>query len=90
MNDFKLGQEFVTRVTSDPDALDVSANGPPPPMPTKEDEWLAKYAARMMEAGLDADDAFMFARMGDNDYDSDPVEAAESEMECWTDDGDGP
>lgn len=60
------------------------------PMPTKEEQWLAKYAARMVEAGLDVEDAFMFARNGENDYDSDPVEAAESDMECWTDDGDGP
>lgn len=85
MNDFKLGQEWVTQATRD-DLPDVSVIGPVPQALTKEEEWLLKYAARMMEFGLDAEDAMRFAKMGENDYDADPVEAAEAEMECWTDD----
>jgi hypothetical protein len=60
------------------------------PMPTAKEEWMAKYVLRMMEQGVESDDAWAMCRAGesDHDYDSDPMEAADDEMSYWEDDGD--
>ena len=62
------------------------------PMPTAQDEWMAKYVLRMVARGIHVDDAWACCQAGadDHDYASDPQDAADEEMSCWTDDGDGP
>lgn len=61
---------------------------PPSPMPTEQEAWMAKYVLRMIEHGLDAESAWACCRAGDNDYSSDPRQAADDEVSYWTDDGD--
>lgn len=61
-----------------------------PPMPTPKEEWMAKYVQRMVESGIDAEDAWACCRAGedDHDYTDDPRDAADDEMSYWADDGD--
>ncbi len=53
-----------------------------------EKEWHDKYRARMKEM-LICDDKFaeetLQAGMGDYDYESDPVDAADEELSYWID-----
>lgn len=61
------------------------------PSPTKKEAWKAKYVLRMIEVGIDAESAWACCEAGasDHDYDSDPRDAANDEMDSWVDDGDG-
>ena len=68
----------------------MSAIGPKQaPPPTAKEEWMAEYVLRMVERGIDAEDAWACCRAGedDHDYDSDPRDAADDEMSYWSDDG---
>lgn len=59
MNDFKLGQDFVTRCTSDTDANDVSVIGDCRALLPTAEEFRAIYkstfVARFVEFGIPAD-----------------------------------
>jgi hypothetical protein len=60
------------------------------PMPTKaeaEAVWRAAYVARMVERGIDLRDAQACCSAGDADLSTDPAEAADSELDYWTTDG---
>ena len=59
-------------------------------MPTEKEDWMAKYVLRMVERGIDQEDALACCLAGadDHDYTSDPRDAADEEMSIWTDDGD--
>lgn len=63
-----------------------SVIGPAPPLPTKEEKWMAAYVARMIARGIDIDDAWACARAGTNDYDDDPEACADDELEYWDND----
>lgn len=58
------------------------------PMPTEQDAWMAAYVARMVERGIDAEDAWACCRAGEHDFTDDPADAADEEMTYWDDDGD--
>lgn len=40
-----------------------SVIGPAPPLPTKEEKWMAAYVARMIARGIDIDDAWACAAL---------------------------
>lgn len=55
-----------------------------PPMPTPEEAWRARFAARLVERDiLDADSAIACAAAADVDLSADPVEAADEEVTYW-------
>jgi len=60
------------------------------PIPTAKEEWMAKYVLRMVERGIEAEDAWACCQAGDDDHDyaSDPRDSADEELTYWTDDGD--
>ena len=61
------------------------------PMPTRADAesvWRAAYVARMVERGIDVDDARACCNAGSVSLSDDPVEAADAELEYWKNDGD--
>jgi hypothetical protein len=70
----------------------IDTVGPPSPMPTAKEEWMAKYVLRMVERGLDSESAWACCRAGadSHDYESDPRAAADDEISYFDDDGDGP
>ena len=91
MSEFKLDQEFVDRVTCD-DSSDVSVIGVcTAQMPTIQEAFRAQYIAHMVKAGVPAEFAAETYDAADpRQYDDCmPEEAAQDEMDCWTDD-DGP
>ena len=57
------------------------------PLPTTEEEWMAHYVLRMIERGVPAEEAWACCRASDHDYNSDPRDAADDEMYCWTAEG---
>lgn len=54
-------------------------------------QWKDLYVGRFVEKGVEREfgEATYEAGMGEHDYESDPVEAADEEMSYWIDDGDG-
>ncbi len=62
------------------------------PMPTREEAeavWRKAFAARLVEAGaLDQESADECAAAVDVDFQQDPAEAADDEIEYWGNDGD--
>lgn len=64
---------------------------PPVEILTRE-EWMRRYAARFVAHGFDADAAAEAARVGadvqaeNGEPWTDPEEAADDELSCWTDD----
>ena len=73
------------------DEPSVMGAGCAQPMPTQaeaEAVWRAAYIARMVERGVDAQDALACCNAGDVDLSEDPAGAADAELECWEDDGD--
>lgn len=78
-----LGQEWVTKVTN--------SDEPEPPVMGcggKEQAWKDSYIARCIERGWDPRDAQLFADAENHDYDSNPKDAADDDMECCEFDGD--
>ncbi len=87
----KLGQEFVDRVTSGEDD-GPSTVGPASLAPTQieaEAAWRAAFIARMVERGIDIEDATACCEA--NSFNSpfgfelleDPAHAADDELACW-------
>lgn len=62
------------------------------PMPTKADAeaaWRDLYVARMVERGVNVDDARACCNAGDVDLSANPADAADDELSYWeSDDGD--
>jgi hypothetical protein len=58
-------------------------------MSQDKDQWKARYVARMVACGVDAEGAVACFEAGsdDHDYDSNPEEAADDEMSYWENDG---
>lgn len=92
-----LTQEWVTKVTSQPDEGCCSAGGPPHPMPIPQAEWQQRFAARIMKhadwaeqpAMQAAESGYEYMTTESPEFANDPEGAADEEMSCWTDDGDG-
>lgn len=79
----------MTAATELPDGPDVI--GPAPPMPTKaeaEAAWRRAYVARMVERGIDREDAVACSEATDADLIFDPAQAADDELWYWSQDGD--
>ena len=63
----------------------------PPPMPTNAEAeaiWRAAYVARMVEIGIDVDDARACCDAGGADLTKDPNDEADAELDYWDSDGD--
>lgn len=60
------------------------------PLPTERERWMAAYVARMVELGIEPDDAWWLCQSASDhlNYESDPRIAAEEDMVIWEDDGD--
>ena len=92
MPEFKLGQEFVDRVTSDAAGSPSVIGGHVSLAPDKA-AWRRIYMDTMIKhAGLDEEQAADAFAAGESDYDysEDPEQAALDEMSYWDDDGDAP
>lgn len=87
-SNFKLGQDFVTKVTSDQDAPDCSVIGVSAAQPTIEDVYMLKYISTLIDFGLDPASAHCVYEAGEHDYSIDGADAAQDEVNCWGDDGD--
>ena len=90
--EMKLGQEFVDRMTSGDDDGPAVIGGSPAPMPTQaeaEQAWRRAFIARMVERGVDVEDATACCEA--NSFNSpfgwelleDPAHAADDEIACW-------
>jgi hypothetical protein len=90
-NEAAGGRSNSTELLSDDEPPVMGAGCGKPPIPTQKEEWMAKYVLRMVELGIDANDAWACCRAGedDHDYTINPRDAADDEMSYWTDDGDG-
>lgn len=93
----QLTQEWVTKITSQPDADGFcSVGGPPAPAIPSKEEWQRRFAARIMAcASWDEIPAMQCAEAGFElmvaeapEFVLDPEGAADEEISCWTDDGD--
>ena len=52
----------------------------------KRDAWTLRFVARLVEVGIPLDFALELYKASEHDYDSDPVDAAEGEIDAMSDD----
>ena len=60
-----------------------------PPMPKRSDAeaaWRRAYVDRMVERGIDREDAQACCDAGDVDLSENPADAADDELQYWSDD----
>lgn len=75
----------------DDDPSVMGAGGGLSPMPSRSEAeavWRRAYVDRMVERGIDRKSAQACCDAGDADLSSNPADAADDELQYWTDDGD--